>query len=91
MSGVRTLSFTAHCLSLRYPLVNKTQLYDLQADPHEMTDPADKPESAAKIAELTPHTFAQKLSASFLPLSFSLLVAAFGEVKPDTSANPPPK
>ncbi|MBK8035990.1 MAG: hypothetical protein IPK22_02475 [Verrucomicrobiaceae bacterium] len=56
-----------------------------------MTDPADKPESAAKIAELTPHTFAQKLSASFLPLSFSLLVAAFGEVKPDTSANPPPK
>jgi hypothetical protein len=44
MSGVRTLSFTAHCLSLRYPLINKTQLYDLQADPHKMTDLADKHE-----------------------------------------------
>ncbi|MCX6853816.1 MAG: DUF4976 domain-containing protein, partial [Verrucomicrobia bacterium] len=38
---------------IRYPLVNKTQLFDLQADPHEMTDLADKPESAPKIAELT--------------------------------------
>jgi len=38
---------------IRYPLINKTQLFDLQADPHEMTDLADRPESADKIKELT--------------------------------------
>jgi arylsulfatase A-like enzyme len=38
---------------IRYPLIDKTQLFDLQADPHEMTDLAGKPESADKINELT--------------------------------------
>lgn len=38
---------------IRYPLVDKTQLFDLQSDPHEMTDLAGKPESADKIKELT--------------------------------------
>ncbi len=38
---------------IRYPLIDKTQLFDLQADPHEMNDLAGKPESEAKIAELT--------------------------------------
>jgi arylsulfatase A-like enzyme len=38
---------------IRYPLIDKTQLFDLQADPHEMTDLAGKPESADKIKELT--------------------------------------
>jgi len=38
---------------IRYPLINKTQLFDLQSDPHEMTDLAGKPESADKIKELT--------------------------------------
>ncbi len=37
---------------IRYPLVNKTQLFDLQSDPHEMTDLADKPEHADRIKEL---------------------------------------
>jgi arylsulfatase A-like enzyme len=37
---------------IRYPLIDKTQLFDLQADPHEMTDLAGKPESAGKIEEL---------------------------------------
>jgi arylsulfatase A-like enzyme len=37
---------------IRYPLINKTQLFDLQADPHEMYDLADKPELAHKIKEL---------------------------------------
>jgi predicted secreted acid phosphatase len=40
-------------LSGRYPLIDKTQMFDLQADPHEMNDLADKPESADKIKELT--------------------------------------
>jgi arylsulfatase A-like enzyme len=37
---------------IRYPLIDKTQLFDLQADPHEMNDLAAKPESAPKVAEL---------------------------------------
>ncbi len=38
---------------IRYPLVNRTQLFDLSTDPHELTNLADKPEHAAKITELT--------------------------------------
>ncbi len=37
---------------IRYPLVNVTQLFDLQADPHELTNLADKPEHAAKVSDL---------------------------------------
>jgi len=38
---------------IRYPQVDRTQLFDLASDPHEATDLAGKPENAAKIAELT--------------------------------------
>ncbi len=37
---------------IRYPLVNKTQLFDLQNDPNEVTNLADQPEHAAKVQEL---------------------------------------
>ncbi len=37
---------------LRYPQVNQTQLFDLQNDPHELTNLANKPEYAAKVAEM---------------------------------------
>ena len=38
---------------LRYPQVNITQLFDLQSDPHELTNLADKPEQAERIKSLT--------------------------------------
>ena len=38
---------------IRYPLVNVSQLFDLQADPHELTNLAEKPDYAAKVKEMT--------------------------------------
>ncbi len=38
---------------IRYPLIDKTQLFDLQTDPHELTNLADKPEHAATVAKMT--------------------------------------
>jgi arylsulfatase A-like enzyme len=38
---------------IRYPQVNVTQLFDLQSDPEEMTNLADKPEHAQRTKSLT--------------------------------------
>jgi len=38
---------------IRYPQVDRTQLFDLQNDPHEAVNLADNSEHAAKVAELT--------------------------------------
>jgi arylsulfatase A-like enzyme len=38
---------------IRYPLVDRTQLFDLQSDPRELTNLAEKPDHAAKVAEMT--------------------------------------
>ena len=38
---------------IRYPLVDRTQFFDLSNDPHELTNLADKPEHAAKVKEMT--------------------------------------
>jgi hypothetical protein len=37
---------------IRYPLVDRTQLFDLSSDPRELSNLADKPAHAAKVAEL---------------------------------------
>ncbi len=55
---------------IRYPLVNVTQLFDLQADPRELTNLATKPEHAAKLAELTEKLMAEmKRSDDTFPLT----------------------
>jgi arylsulfatase A-like enzyme len=41
-----------HWKLIRYPLIDKTQFFDLTNDPHEEHDLAGQPESAAKIQEL---------------------------------------
>ena len=38
---------------IRYPLVDRTQLFDLSVDPHELNNLADKVEHKTKVAELT--------------------------------------
>jgi len=38
---------------IRYPQVNKTQLFDLKDDPREMNDLSGKPEHADKVKEMT--------------------------------------
>ena len=37
---------------IRYPQINKTQLFDMPNDPYELHDLAGKPESAGKVQEL---------------------------------------
>lgn len=37
---------------IRYPLINKTQFFDLENDPHEMNDLFDQPENADRIKVL---------------------------------------
>lgn len=38
---------------IRYPLVDRTQLFDLKTDPHELNNLASKPEYTSKLNELT--------------------------------------
>jgi arylsulfatase A-like enzyme len=38
---------------IRYPLVDKTQLFDLRADPHELKNLADQRQHVGKVAEMT--------------------------------------
>jgi arylsulfatase A-like enzyme len=37
---------------IQYPQINKTQLFDLGSDPHELNNLADKPECTAKVKEM---------------------------------------
>lgn len=61
---------------IRYPLVNKTQLFDLSTDPHELNNLADRPKHAAKMAELT--------------ALLDKEMTAFGDKHPLQVANPKP-
>lgn len=48
---------------IRYPRVDRTQLFDLDHDPHEAVNLADRPEQADRIAELTA-SLAREMEAS---------------------------
>ena len=61
---------------IRYPLVDMTQLFDLFADPHELTNLADKAEHAAKVVKMT--------------ASLEKEMARFGDKAPLKVANPAP-
>ncbi len=61
---------------IRYPLVNVTQLFDLQSDPHEMHNLAEKPEFSAKVAEMTE--------------LLKMEMARYGDTAPLKVANPQP-
>jgi arylsulfatase A-like enzyme len=61
---------------IRYPLVNKTQLFDLEKDPHELRDLAEQPEHAGKLKAMLALLAAQQ--------SF------YGDEAPLTVANPAP-
>lgn len=55
---------------IRYPRINRSQLFDLQADPHEMRDLAGMPEQAERVEELTEALrIAQRRYGDTLPLS----------------------
>ena len=61
---------------IRYPLVDRTQLFDLATDPHELNNLAAKPEHAAKLAELTARLEKE--------------MAAYGDKHPLKVSNPQP-
>jgi arylsulfatase A-like enzyme len=63
-SGVRDSLFTSYqkvqravrddrWKLIRYPQINKSQLFDLQTDPHETNNLADNPSHAAKLKQMT--------------------------------------
>jgi len=55
---------------IRYPQINRSQLFDLLNDPHETTDLADRPEQAATIERLTGSLVAwQQSVGDTLPLT----------------------
>ena len=61
---------------IRYPQINKSQLFDLQNDPHELNDLADQPAHTAKVAVLMDRMVAAQRD--------------WGDTCPLTSANPAP-
>jgi arylsulfatase A-like enzyme len=61
---------------IRYPQINKTQLFDLADDPFERNDLAGKPESASKAQELFSH--------------METALKAYGDKCPLTVPNPKP-
>ncbi len=63
VSQVRHYAFTAYknvqravrdnrWKAIRYPQINKTQLFDLQTDPHELVDLAARPEQSGRLKEM---------------------------------------
>jgi arylsulfatase A-like enzyme len=59
---------------IRYPQIAKTQLFDLQADPHEMNDLSARPEQRGRVKALTATLQqAQRQFGDDLPLTAAVL------------------
>jgi arylsulfatase A-like enzyme len=75
---------------IRYPLVDRTQLFDLNADPHELTNLADKPEHKAKIEELTA-LLQKEMTDHADPIPLTVASPAPAEWSPKNADNKPAK
>jgi arylsulfatase A-like enzyme len=70
---------------IRYPQVDRTQLFDLKADPHELKNLADRPEHATRVATMT-----AALAAEMKRLG-DVVTLTVPNPKPATWTPPPPK
>ena len=70
---------------IRYPQIDRTQLFDLRADPHELTNLAERPEHAARVASMS-----NTLAAEMQRLGDSATLAV-ANPKPAVWSPPAPK
>ncbi len=61
---------------IRYPQINKTQLFDLEEDPFEQNDLSDKPKSATQLVTLS--------------VDLQVALQHYGDKCPYTALNPKP-
>jgi arylsulfatase A-like enzyme len=75
---------------IRYPQIDRTQLFDLQADPAELTDLSARPEHAARVAAMTA-ALAAELQRLDDPIPFTVATpapAAWSPPAPKKAAAP---
>ncbi len=74
---------------IQYPEINRTQLFDLQSDPHEITNLAASPTHVARVQSMTTSLLAAMRSAGDSVTALTVANPAPAEFDP--KAPPPPK